>query len=632
MLIRLICFNIMATLRSPICGIFGHVDSGKTSFLSKLKSFETIEAGGITQGVSSIFISIDKIKALCKKIIDLKELFRDGIAGQEAEIKIPGILFIDTPGHEAFSNFRVKASQICDLAIVIVDIEKGIENQTKESIQLLNKKNIPFIIILTKLDKVAGWQIVESPNLRQSLKNQTEETIVALNVHMEDIKYELSKININSEFYFKNKTPRKTVSIIPISNISKEGFNDLINYLIFIVQNFMGQKLVIEEKPTMFVMEKSFDTKLGWTCNVILSSGKIKSGDSILFATQNGPVKSVIRNIIGLKYNEQINRYLRAYQNEQEASDSITLFAPNLENLIPGTFINVFNSEKEYDLLVKNMDTVEITESFINKIKKNDVGYYLFTSTESEFEAGYNVCTESNIPITNGSCGPLNEKEIDVFEIHLNKLLKISNLDEYRIMLYYATREPKPELVEYAKAKNIHLIHNPVIYKLIDNFNELKIKLINNRKEQYKKEGHVFLPFEIKLLKQHVYMKGGGSDLLIGFKVISGTINIGTEIICIKTSFNKKDKKESIEIVNLGKITKMEKNHKEISTGIKNDEICVRTSNSNKLVYEKDFSDKDVFYSNMTRPSVELLKRDFKTDLSKEEWLLTAKIVKLINI
>lgn len=619
-------------LRSPICGIFGHVDSGKSSVLNKLKSFETVEAGGITQEASSIFITIDKIKQLSEELIDLKQVLcskgESKEETQQMEIKIPGVLFIDTPGHEAFSNFRTTSAEICDMAFVIIDIENGIENQTIESIKLLKEKKIPFIIVLSKLDKVYNWQTTSTTVLKNSLKEQSQETTNALMGLIEGIKYELEKIQVSSEFYFKNKTPAKTYSIIPVSNITGEGFNDLINFMLFIIQNFMNRKLsLLDSKPKMFIMDKFFDKKLGWTVNAILSNGKLQTSQGIVFNTQTGPVKSVVRNIIGLKWDDIKLKYVRCNQSIVEASNSIYIFAPNLENVTPGLFLHSFDSDEECDQIVKSFESLEIKKSIIDKIKSDELGHYMFTSTESEFEAGYEVFKASNIKITNGSIGPLTEKAIDAFEMILDKI----ELEEYRIMIYYTSSSKKSrnleKLIQYAKERNIHLIFNDVVYKLVDDFNTLKTSSISKRKDQCVKEGKVQLPAELKLLKQFVFMRGGATEILCGFKVLGGKISIGTEIICAHPQSGK-EKEPCV----LGKIIKMEKNHKEISEGKMNDEICIKFDNPNKLVYQKHWDENDVFYSKMTRPGVELLKRDFRSDLNKEEWLLTAKIVKNLKI
>lgn len=645
-------------LRSPICGIFGHVDSGKTSFLSKLKSFETVEAGGITQGISSVFIPMDKIKSMCKKIIDLKEVLLPGKdkepnpsnPSEEFEIKIPGILFIDTPGHEAFSNFRQKAADVCDMGIIIVDIEKGVEPQAVESIQMLTSKKIPFIVLLTKLDKVTGWEVVDTPNLRQSIKNQSQETMTTLNLMMEDVKYELSKSQISAEFYFKNKTPRKTVSIIPVSNKSGEGFNDLVNLLIFITQNFMENKLTVTDNLKAFVMDKSFDKSLGWTANVILASGKLANTNNIVVATQEGPVKSVIRNMIGIQFDKTKNRFVRASYSEQEASCSVTLFAPNLEHIIIGSYLNVYSTEEEYATFATKIEQTEIKASFLSGIKKQaieskELGFYLICSTEDEFEAGYQVFKSAGIPIINGSCGPLTEKEVDLFEICSSKLVKthglanvikgissrekpfVENLLEYKTILYYTSSDKKPnnydQICEYAKSKEITILFNDVVYKLVDDFQSLKTNILKSRQDMYLRESFVMAPCELKLLKQHVYLKGGSSEFVIGFKVIDGMLNVGTNIVCVKA--NK-------QVLNLGQVVSIEKTKEKVDTATKNTEVCVKLSNPEHYSWQKDFTEKETFITGMTRESLELLKRDFRTRLTKDDWVLTVRIVKTLGI
>jgi translation initiation factor 5B len=446
---------------------------------------------------------------------------------------------------------------------------------------------------------------------------------------IDGVKYELEKIQVNSEFYFKNKTPGRTYSIIPVSNITGEGFNDLINFMIFIIQNFMNKKLSeSESKPKMFVMDKFFDKILGWTINAILSNGKVQTSQSIVLNTPAGPVKSVIRNMVGLKWDDTKLKYVRCYQNEMKASSSINIFAPNLENVTTGSFLYTYDSTEEYDKIIETLETVDIKSSIIDEIKSNEPGHYMFTSTESEFEAGYQVFKSSNIKIVNGSFGPLTKRSIDMFKLILDNNTSYKPLEEHHIMIYYTNSSKKAknldDLIKYAKSKNIYLIFNDVVYKLVEDFNTLKTNFVKKRKEKLIKDNIVQLPVELKLLKQFIFMTGGTSEILCGFKVLGGSLNIGTEIIC--TSLDKKDS------CILGKVISIQKNSKEITEGKKNDEICIKFDNPNKLTYQRHWNESNIYYSNITRPGLEILKRDFKSDLSKDDWILTANIVKTLKI
>ena len=193
--------------------------------------------------------------------------------------------------------------------------------------------------------------------------------------------------------------------------------------------------------------------------------------------------------------------------------------------------------------------------------------------------------------------------------------------------MYYTSSDKKPnnfnQLVEYAKSKEITILFNDVVYKLVEDFTNHKNNVLKSRQDMYLKEGFVMTPCELKLLKQHVYLKGGSAELVIGFKVADGNVNVGTNIVCVKS--NK-------QIINLGQVVSIEKTKEKIDSASKNSEVCIKLNNPEHYSWQKDFNEKDTFITGMTRESLELLKRDFRTRLSKEEWVLTVKIVKTLGI
>ena len=142
--------DVRDDLRAPICCVLGHVDAGKTSLLDALRKSNVCggEQGKITQQIGASFFPISSIQQITSAI---KGKFK-------VEHNIPGMLMIDTPGHESFHNLRERGSSLCDIAILVVDIEDGVMPQTKDSIKLLLEKKIPFVIAATKLDKVWNWE------------------------------------------------------------------------------------------------------------------------------------------------------------------------------------------------------------------------------------------------------------------------------------------------------------------------------------------------------------------------------------------------------------------------------------------------------------------------------------------
>jgi translation initiation factor 5B len=135
-----------AKIRQPIVTVCGHVDHGKTSILDRFRgtSLQEEEAGGITQKISFTKYPLEQIKKACP-------------LAEKVKLEIPGFLFIDTPGHAAFTNLRKRGGALADLAILVVSIKEGIKPQTAEVLQILKANKVPFLVALNKVDMIHGW-------------------------------------------------------------------------------------------------------------------------------------------------------------------------------------------------------------------------------------------------------------------------------------------------------------------------------------------------------------------------------------------------------------------------------------------------------------------------------------------
>lgn len=591
--------EIDENFKSPIISFMGHVDAGKTSLIDLIKhtNIQGKESGGITQTVSSEFVSIEDIREITKNIK----------GKYQTKHQIPGVLVLDTPGHSAFSNMREQGGNLSDLALVIIDINDGVKPQTEESIKLLLKTNTPFIIVATKIDTIYGWNNSNQYNLKKAIKQQEQNTQHMLTAAIEDLKFELEKIDVKSEFYFNNKSPKNIYSIVPISSKTKEGLSDLLSLIVFISQNWMKKKIKFKDTLEATVLKSDFNKNTGWTLKIIISNGKLQVGNKIIIQTFKGPVISTIRNI---KINNNPVKCAKATQ-------IIDIMGSNLENVISGSTISLVENNSS-DALIEAQKSFD---NYLNKYNFNPSGIILVSPTIGEFDACYRLIQEEKIPMLKGEINKLSLKHMDKLSTCFNP-----NTDrEYNTILYYDNEINKykntlDKIKKELNEKNINLVYNDVIYHLVDQYNQLKTKLIENRKNENKKNGQAIFPCVLKILKDHIYLNGGlKDDLLFGVKVITGKLNKNTPLITESGIY-------------LGIVTSIQRNHEEKNIAFKNDEVCIRITNETNIMYGRHFNHEDVIIAKLNRNSIDILKKDFRNEMTKKDWMLVVDHMKKLNI
>ena len=281
--------GLRMAIRQPVVSVLGHVDHGKTKLLDRIRgtSVQAREAGAITQHIGATEVPIEHIYKMCSAIIGKKKF------------DVPGLLFIDTPGHQAFMTLRARGGSLADLAVLVVDIKEGLMPQTIESIRILRQYRTPFVIAMNKIDTIQGWHSQEGRPFVLAEKVQQERTLEAFNDKMYTIIAQLAREGISADRYDRIDDFTKTVTLVPLSAKEGEGIQDLMLVLIGLAQKYLESQLRKEEGPGRgTILEIKEEKGLGKTLDMILYSGTLRRGDTVALGTRGAPIVTKIKAIL----------------------------------------------------------------------------------------------------------------------------------------------------------------------------------------------------------------------------------------------------------------------------------------------------------------------------------------------
>ena len=501
-------------LRSPICCILGHVDTGKTKLLDKIRqtNVQEGEAGGITQQIGATYFPVDALQTKTQVVN------QDGAF----EFKVPGLLVIDTPGHESFTNLRSRGSSLCNIAILVVDIMHGLEPQTLESMRLLRDRKTPFIVALNKIDRLYGWKKIDNNGFQESLGLQNKAVQNEFADRLEKTKVAFAEQGFNSELYYENKSMAKNVSLVPTSAHTGEGIPDMLKLLVSLTQERMTNKLMYLSEVECTVLEVKVIEGLGTTIDVVLSNGILREGDRIVLCGLNGAISTNIRALLTpapLKELRIKSQYV--HNQEVKASLGVKIAANDLDNAIAGSRLLVVGPEDdEEDLEEEVMSDIE---NLLGKVSKTGRGVSVQASTLGSLEALLEFLKVSKIPVANISIGPVYKRDVMQAGIMLEKA------KEYAVMLCFDVKVDK-EAQAYADDAGVKIFTADIIYHLFDDFTKHMAQLAEQKKEDSK----LLAVFPCVLTPVAVFNKK--DPIVVGVDVTEGNLRLLTPIAAVKSN------------------------------------------------------------------------------------------------
>ncbi|KAL9712434.1 eukaryotic translation initiation factor 5B [Leucoagaricus gongylophorus] len=589
-------------LRSPICCILGHVDTGKTKLLDKIRqtNVQEGEAGGITQQIGATYFPVDAIKQ--KTAVMNKE-------GTQV-YNIPGLLVIDTPGHESFTNLRSRGSSLCNIAILVVDIMHGLEAQTLESLRLLRDRKTPFIVALNKIDRIYSWQATPDNAFRDSLAKQTRQVQREFEDRVAKTILAFAEEGLNACLYYENKNFARNVSLVPTSAITGEGVPDMIMLLVNLTQQRMSDRLMYLSELECTVLEVKVIEGLGTTIDVVISNGILHESERIVVCGLNGPIVTQIRALLTPQPLREL-RVKSAYVHHKEvkAALGVKIVAPDLEKAIAGSRLLVVGPDDDEDDL-KDEVMSDLT-SLLNSIDKSGRGVCVQASTLGSLEALLDFLKVSKIPVSGINIGPVHKRDVMRAATMLEKARELAC-----ILCFDVTVDRDAERL--AEEMGIRLFKADIIYHLFDSFTAYNQEIVEAKRRDAAPQA--VWPCRLKIIA--TFCKR--DPIIVGVDILDGSLRVGTPLAVVKINPTNGQK----EIVDLGKITSLEINHKTHEVVKKSQAgggVAVKIEHAvyqSAKMFGRHFDDKDDILSHITRQSIDVLKNNFRQDVSNEDWLL----------
>jgi len=582
-------------IRQPIVVVLGHVDHGKTTLLDKIRGTAVAakEPGEITQHVGASVVPASVLRKLSEP---LKKYI------PKLEIEIPGLLFIDTPGHELFANLRRRGGSVADIAILVVDIIEGFQPQTWEAINILRERRVPFIVAANKIDRIPGWK----PNLNapflETITKQEPRVLAKLDELVYRIVADLYKAGFSADRFDRVRDFTKTVAIVPISAKTGEGIPELLALLAGLTQRFMKKRLVASNEPAKgVVLEVREEPGLGTTIDAIIYDGVLKKGDIIVVGGREDAVVTHVRALLMPQPLQDMRAHEGRFIQVEKvvAATGVKISAPGLENVLAGSPLLVVPSEE----LIEEYKQKVMEEVRTVIIRTDNIGVVAKADTLGTLEAVVTALKRENIPVRVADVGPISKN--DVIEASVSKRYK----PEYGAIIAFNVKI-LPEAEELAIAEGVKIFRHNIIYQLMEEYLGWVKKL--REEEKLRELESLIRPAKIRILPGYVFRRS--DPAIIGVEVIGGVIKPGYPLI----------RDDGMQLGTIMQIRDKDKVLKEARTG-----QAVAISIRGKVMIGRHVDEGDVIYTDIPKEHVTKWLKEFKSELSEEEIKVLNEIISI---
>jgi translation initiation factor 5B len=489
----------LGDLRTPIVAVLGHVDHGKTSLLDEIRGSAVIEgeAGAITQHIGATAVPLDVVSQVAGSLVD------------PTEFDLPGLLFIDTPGHHSFSTLRSRGGALADIAILVVDVNDGFQPQTEEAINILQETQTPFVVAANKVDTIPGWNPTPGAPIRDSYEGQADRVRSDLDAKLYDIIGQLSDAGFDSDFYWRISDFRANIGVIPVSAETGEGVPDLLTVLMGLAQRYLREEMTVnvEGPGAGTVLEVTEERGFGATLDVILYDGTIHEGDQIVVGGTEQAFVTEVRALLKPKDLAEIrteNRFQRV--EAVSAAAGVKIAAPDLGPAMAGAPVRAVG-DRDVQAVLEEVRS----ELAAFQVETVEDGVVAKADTLGSLEALASALEEAEVPIVRAEVGDIAPRDVSV--------ARTANEEAHRAIVGFNV-DVLENARNRAEESDVRLFTEDVIYQLVEEYEEF-VEAIERRQREAVFE-NVQRPARIRILPDHVFRQS--DPAVVGVEVQAGKL------------------------------------------------------------------------------------------------------------
>ena len=574
----------MAAIRQPIVSVLGHVDHGKTTVLDRIRgtAVASREAGGITQHIGATEVPMDAIMKACADLVKGKSF------------KVPGLLFIDTPGHVAFSTMRARGGALADLAVLVIDINEGFRPQTVESLNILKRYKTPFVVAANKIDLVPGWRHHDNKPFVLSYGDQPGSAREEFDSRLYSLAGRLFEHGFSADRYDKVADFTQNLAIVPVSAKFGEGIPDLLLMLIGLAQRFLEKELATEEGPGEgTILEVKEEKGLGTTLDAIVYKGTLTKGDTIVYGTAGAPRTTKVKALLKPKPMDEIRDPQDRFDSVKSvsAASGVKILASSLEGAVAGAPVRVAKGNAK-------AISEEIAKESQVHVETQDEGVLLKADAIGSLEGLAYECKQASIPVKFARLGAVSRRDVTDIVTTKDPL--------HRAILAFNVEQLPDARAALADHPEVKLLESDIIYRLIEQYGEWR----DERKRQLEEASRKAIAYPAKLLFLPDYVFRASKPAIFGVRVLAGRVRSGQRVM-------REDGRA------LGRIKSIRSGEKTMEDARQGQEVAISVDG---VTIGRQISGGDVLYVELTEEEARALR---KMELSHDELETLDKICEI---